>query len=132
MGALVGYRKLVVGNRDWRLVWRVTSDDAGGVTVEIAEVWAAGARRDEDVYREMRDRVAALPDSPTTVALAQVVALLAPEVGLAAAVEPRSDPVPDWLRDRLVHSAGLRSDEVDQLAGAEAADRWDRFIRGDG
>ena len=44
-GELVGWRKLAVGNRDWRIVWRVTHDEAGGVIVDVAKVWAAGGRR---------------------------------------------------------------------------------------
>ena len=44
LGTLVGYRKLVVGNRDWRIVWRASTDQRGTLTIEIAEVWAVVAR----------------------------------------------------------------------------------------
>lgn len=53
LGSLIGYRKLVVGNRDWRIVWRAVTDQRGIVSVEIAEVWAVGARADSEVYSEM-------------------------------------------------------------------------------
>jgi len=46
---LVGWRKLTVGARDWRIVWRVTTDGAGVPTITIAEVWAVGARSDAQV-----------------------------------------------------------------------------------
>lgn len=49
---------------------------------------------------------------------------------LTARVEPRVDPVPPWLRDRLIHTAGMEAEAVDALAGADAADLWDRYMRG--
>lgn len=131
LGDLIGYRKLVVGNRDWRLVWRVTEDDSGGVSVDIAEVWAAGARSDDEIYREMSERVAAMPAAPLTIALAEVVGLFAPGEGIGAHAEPEHDPVPGWLRDRLVHTAGMTPAEVAELSGAAAADLWDTYMRGE-
>jgi len=131
LGDLIGYRKLVVGNRHWRIVWRVTEDDTGAATVEVAEVWGAGARSDDEIYREMVDRVASIPEGPQRIALVDIVELFAPGRGLEALPEPTADPVPTWLRDRLVHTAGLPPAQVDQLSGAEAADVWDSFMRGE-
>jgi mRNA interferase RelE/StbE len=51
-GSLIGWRKLTVSDRDWRIVWRVASDDTGTVIVDVAEVWAVGARADREVYEE--------------------------------------------------------------------------------
>jgi mRNA interferase RelE/StbE len=130
LGDLIGYRKLVVGNRDWRIVWRVTEDVAGDVMIDVAEVWAAGARSDGEVYAEMTERISVAPASPLTAALAEIVTILAPGQSIEARSEPQADPVPDWLRDRLVHTAGLSPAEVDQLTGARAADRWDAYMRG--
>ncbi len=97
LGDLIGYRKLVVGNRDWRFVWRVNEDDSGGVSVDIAEI----------------------------------VGLFAPGEGIGAHAEPEHDPVPGWLRDRLVHTAGMTLTEVAELSGAAAADLWDTYMRGE-
>lgn len=129
LGELIGYRKLVVGNRDWRLVWRVTEESDGGLNVEIAEVWGVGARSDDEIYNEMTARVAALPPTPMTKALSETIEVFAPQHGIEAQAEPQRDPVPKWLRERLVHTAGLSSKAVDELTGAEAADRWDRYMR---
>jgi len=73
VGRLVGYRKLVVGNRDWRLVWRVITDERGAVIIDVAEVWAVGARTDAAVYEEMVTRVDELPDGRVRRSLADVV-----------------------------------------------------------
>ncbi len=130
LGELVGYRKLVVGDRGWRIVWRVTDDSAGEVTIDIAEIWAIGARADAEVYTQMSERVGQMNDGPPKQALEEVIAILAPTAGIEARVEPRVDPVPPWLRDRLIHTAGMEAEAVDALAGADAADLWDRYMRG--
>lgn len=44
-GNLTTFRKLVVGNRDYRVVYRVEQD--GSVCV----IWVIGKRADEEVYR---------------------------------------------------------------------------------
>lgn len=131
LGQLIGWRKLTVGDRDWRIVWRVTADDAGTVTITIAEVWAIGARSEAAVYDEMNARVAQAEQTPSTTALAEVIALLgrhAARDDVEASVEPQADPVPVWLRERLVHTAGLDHADVDQMTGADAMQRWDRYM----
>lgn len=131
LGELIGWRKLTVGDRDWRVVWRVSTDTEGAVTVTIAEVWAVGARTDAEVYVEMTDRVAAAGQSPTTLALAEVIQILgrhAQRDDLQPAVEPARDVVPGWLRDRLIHTAGLDAEAVDTMTGAQAMERWERFM----
>ncbi|WP_269048051.1 hypothetical protein [Paenarthrobacter sp. Z7-10] len=52
LGHLIGYRKLVFGDRDRRIVWKVTND-VDGVTVDVVEVWAAGTRSDSAIYKEI-------------------------------------------------------------------------------
>jgi mRNA interferase RelE/StbE len=76
LGTLIGYRKLTVSHRDWRVVWRATTDDRGAVVVEIAEVRAVGTRAESEVYAEMTKRVESMPDSPPRRALISVVAEL--------------------------------------------------------
>ncbi|MBU6240777.1 MAG: type II toxin-antitoxin system RelE/ParE family toxin [Acidobacteria bacterium] len=55
-GALAGFRKLAVQNRQLRIIWRVTWEDGGTAIVDIAEIWAVGHRRDNVVYRVMDKR----------------------------------------------------------------------------
>jgi mRNA interferase RelE/StbE len=93
---LIGYWKLTVGDRDWSIVWRVTSDDTGLPVFDIAEVWAVGARSDSEVYTEMESRAATLSATPATVPLAESIARLG-EVGrdlTPSSEEPEPDTQP--------------------------------------
>lgn len=54
-GNLTGFRKLVVGNRDYRIVYQVTPD--GDVTV----VWVIAKRADNEVYDMAVARLKLLP-----------------------------------------------------------------------
>lgn len=130
LGALTGYRKLVVGNRDWRLIWRTTRDARGALVVEIAEVWAVGARSDAAVYEEMAQRVAKLQDTAVRRSLAEVVDQLGKR---AKGLEPKpvavapSRPEP-WLVDRLVHTAGLDRNTVEAMSSEAAVDAWTAYL----
>lgn len=132
-GALIGYRKLTVGDRDWRIVWRVTHDDAGRPVVDVAEVWALGARSDSEVYAEMRQRVDTLSANPATVPLAEVMKRLGQiAAGLAPDnAEPMKGPVPtalpDWLEQALVRVVGLPTAEVEHLTEDEARRIWEDY-----
>jgi mRNA interferase RelE/StbE len=131
LGQLIGWRKMTVGDRDWRIVWRVTTDDAGTVTITVAEVWAVGARSEAEVYHEMNSRVTEAEQTPSTMALAEVVEMIgrhAARDDLVASVEPQADPVPDWLRNRLLHTAGVDRSEVDEMTGEEAMQRWESYM----
>lgn len=130
LGGLVGFRKLAVGDRDWRIVRRTTTSKEGDIVLDIAEVWAAGARADGEIYDEISARLANVADAGLRHALHAVVSLLASTSGIEAAVEPSTDPVPEWLRDRLVNTAGLTADDVATLTGAQAMRRWEDFITG--
>ena len=133
VGDLVGWRKLVVGDRHWRIVWRVLSDESGHRVIEIAEIWAVGARADSAVYAEMIDRVALLGDDPETRSLVEVISRFGKiGDGLSAADEPVIDPVPPWLSDRLVHQLGKTPDQVALLTGAVAMQLWEDFITDNG
>ena len=143
-GALIGYRKLSVGDRDWRVVWRVTHDDEGTPVVDVAEVWAMGARSDSEVYDEMGSRVAALSANPATLPLAEVIQRLGKvAAGLAAKnAEPVKGPeattaatgagddaqLPDWLAQALVKVVGLTPADVARLSVDEAHRRWTEHI----
>lgn len=127
LGGLVGYRKIVVGNRDWRIVWRVIDDEE--LTIEVAEVWAVGARADGEVYSEVKSRIASMDNPPLGHALEQIVALLAGDAGIVAASEPRSDPIPRWLHDRLIFTAGVEPVQLKGMSGEEAMAIWERLMR---
>jgi mRNA interferase RelE/StbE len=122
---LIGWRKLAVSNRDWRIIWRVTSDESS-IVIDVAEVWAVGARADSEVYEEMRSRVATLPPAPRTVALGEVIKRLGKvTAGLPASPEPpTAAPLPDWLIKRLTHQVGLAPDAVARMNLQEAVDAW--------
>lgn len=127
LGDLMGFRKLTVGDRTWRIVWRVTADRDGNEIIEISEVWGIGARADAEVYAEMARRVSTL-NGPTTRALAEVLERLGrAAAGYSATPERVYDPLPDWLAKRLEHTAGMAPADVRNLTGAQAMDLWDRF-----
>jgi len=125
-GELTGYRKLVVGRNTWRVVYRITDDKS----VEICEIWAVGARADAEVYTEAASRVrAAVTQRPELIGLAEVVERIGRAAGGLALPEPVvRQPVPDWLADRLVHTAGLAREEVAALDLQQAVDRWTTYM----
>lgn len=127
-GALNGYRKLTVSDRTWRVIWRVTHDDSGAVIVDVAEVWAVGARSDSEVYTEMTERLAQMPPTPTTYALADVIARLGKAAaGIHAAAEPEFEQLPAWLVSKLVEQAGMNPQELVGLSLEAAVDLWTQW-----
>lgn len=131
-GGLHGYRKLTLGNRDWRIIWRVTFDDAGHPIIDIGEIWAVGARKDSEVYEEMRRRVASLSAGPQTKTLEEVLELLEASLtkkrrAAQAKVSPDDAPVPQWLVSDLVNVAGYAREEVESLSEGQAMSAWVAF-----
>jgi mRNA-degrading endonuclease RelE of RelBE toxin-antitoxin system len=119
-GNLTGFRKLVVGRNHWRIVYRLTANGA----IEICEIWCVGARSDSEVYEEAASRVAGAA-SPELQRLADVIVRLGGLArGPAAPHEPRGEPVPDWLAQRLVHIAGMAPEKVAALDLRQAVDLW--------
>lgn len=131
---LSGWRKLTVGNRDWRVVWRVVSDDDDDtVTVDVGEVWGVGARSDEEVYAEMRARVGEMSEVPRTAELAMVIDRLAKisqstrpteRPGVHAPAFEETAVLPDWLLERLRDQVGLSEVEIANLDQEAALDAW--------
>jgi mRNA-degrading endonuclease RelE of RelBE toxin-antitoxin system len=125
-GSLTGFRKLVVGRNHWRVVYRIAES---GV-LEICAVWCVGARSDAEVYGEASSRVAGLADrNPEARRLADVIDRLGRLAGDVVVGElPLSEPVPDWLAQRLIHTAGVAPEKVAALGLEEAVDLWTTFI----
>ncbi len=124
-GELTGFRKLVVGRNTWRIVYRVTEE----LAVEISEVWAVGARADAEVYAEAVARVRhAGGQDPGLVKLSAVLDQLGRLAGGVTVARPiPREPVPDWLAQRLIHSAGMTREAAAALSLEEAVDRWADF-----
>jgi len=130
LGTLVGWRKLTVGDRHWRIIWIPKTDSAGEQVIEISQVWAIGARSDSEIYEEVKGRIKSLPPSPMTTSLEDVLRLLGKSAsGVQAASEPVGVQAPEWLRVRLKKSLGLDPQEIDDLSLEEALALWDEFIR---
>lgn len=134
LGGLIGYRKITVGDRDWRVVWRVVQDDAGEFRVEVAEIWAVGYRKDGEVYAEIRRRIDGAGSSPKTKALTQILELFAKQAReLTATPEPeKPEPVPKWLTDALLYVVRLPASQVGQMSLDEAEKAWTDHITGAG
>ena len=134
LGGLIGYRKITVGDRDWRIVWRIVEDEAGDSWVEVAEVWAVGYRKDGEVYAEIEQRVADAGPSPKARALTDVLALFTKQArDLAATPEPTApEPVPKWLSDALLYVVRLPAAEVEELSIEAAEQVWADHISGPG
>ncbi len=132
LGGLIGYRKIAVGDRDWRIVWRIEQDESGEYLIEIAEVWAVGYRKDSEVYAEISQRIADADDSPRTKALSDVLELFAKQArDLTATKEPETpEPIPKWLTEALVYVVRLPASRVEQMSLEEAEKTWGDHISG--
>lgn len=134
LGGLIGYRKIAVGDRDWRIVWRIEQDDAGDYEIEVAEVWAVGYRKDSEVYEEIRQRVADAGSSTKTRALSEVLELFAKQArDLTATPEPeKPEPIPQWLTDALLYVVKIPAFRVHEMSLEEAEKAWSDHISGPG
>ena len=132
LGALVGFRKLVVGNRDWRLVWRITEDASGLPVLDISEIWAVGARSDDEVHKELTARVTRMGDDPKIQSLKDVIIQMG---RLYETVEPTPEPargsvLPEWMEAALIEQLHLSAQEISGLSEQQAQQRlmqhWSR------
>lgn len=132
LGGLIGDRKITVGDRDWRVVWRIEQDEAGDYLIEVAEVWAIGYRKDSEVYEEIRQRVASADSSPRTKALSEILELFAKQArDLTATPAPDNpEPVPKWLTDALLYVVKIPASRVEVMSLDEAEKAWADHISG--
>ena len=129
-GGLNKFRKLTIGDRHWRIIWKVSTDQFGDEVVEIAEIWAVGARANNEVYEEMYTRIASLPINPATMALSEVIELVskgrfsipAEKSGLTSA-----EVVPSYLVGLLKSKVGMTDKEIAVLSVEAAIDIWTRY-----
>jgi mRNA interferase RelE/StbE len=67
---LVGWRKITVGNRNWRIVFRVDKDET------VATVCVIGDREDATCYEEVQKRAQQVEDADATSLAASMMDLL--------------------------------------------------------
>jgi mRNA interferase RelE/StbE len=67
---LVGWRKITVGNRNWRIVFRVDKEEA------VATVCVIGDREDAACYEEAQRRAQQISDADATSLAASMMELL--------------------------------------------------------
>lgn len=118
LSALMGFRKLVAGDRNWRIVWRVTEDTDGTPILDISEVWAVGARADSEIYEELKVRIAEIGETPKLQPLKEVLSEMGRQYqSVSAASEPSREPtLPHWLQAALRDQLGLGKDEIAVLS----------------
>lgn len=111
-GDLSGFRSLRVGDRVWRIVWRVIEPESGPITVEVTEVWCVGAREDGEVYRQLALRIATIGKTPQTLPLIALFEEVVEKMGLQRS-RPESS-LPQWLQEGL-RSFGVEDEEIRNL-----------------
>lgn len=118
LGALIGFRKLVVSDRHWRIVWRVTEDTDGTPILDISEVWAVGVRSDSEIYEELMARVARIGDDPKLQPLKDVITQMGRlyESVEAAAEPPQHPAMPGWLQAALRDQLNLAPEEISKIS----------------
>jgi mRNA interferase RelE/StbE len=131
LGSLIGWRKLTVGDRHWRIIWRTHTDVSGTLIVEIAEIWAIGARADSKIYKELKDRLDNLAPDQKVQSLREVIAYLG-HGPMPANKSPQREPVPAWLTKRLMSNLNISQQEIDKMDAEVAMSRWESYLTNDG
>ncbi|SES15904.1 hypothetical protein [Corynebacterium cystitidis] len=105
-------------------MWRETTDESHQPVLEIAEIWAVGARADSEIYDEIVHRVRQLKESrhPHARALADVIKELGRFYGgVGAHPEPSlTHALPPWLVEALENQLHLSSEKIQTLNEDEA------------
>lgn len=85
-GNLSTFRCLTVGDREFRIVYRI---EAGG---EICVIWVISARSEERCYHEAVSRLAAIGNHPGAQELGQALAMLKPRTARRVVQVRRNQP----------------------------------------
>ena len=131
LGGLIGWRKLTFGDRHWRIIWRTHTDVSGLLIVEIAEIWAIGARADSKIYKELRDRLDTLAPDQKVQSLREVIAYLG-HGPMPVNKSPQREPVPTWLTKRLMSNLKISQQEIDMMDAEVAMSRWESYLTNGG
>ena len=127
LGGFIGWRKLTVGDRHWRIIWRTHTDESGSVIIEIAEIWAIGARADSKIYKVLRNRLDTLAPNQKVQSLREVIAYLGqgemPYKNVAI-----HEPVPTWLALRLLKNLHISQAEIDLMEAEDAMSIWESYL----
>lgn len=119
-----------------RIVWRVDGPaNESAATITVAEVWGLGAREDEEIYDEVKSRLANLPNDPVTAALADIVDVMGarggrrsvPDALFGRAAERAGDVSPN-LRKSLFHVVRMKDADIDRLTESAAQQIWDDYL----
>lgn len=127
LGDFIGWRKLTVGDRHWRIIWRTHTDVLGTVIIEIAEIWAIGARAESKIYKELRDRLDTLAPDQKVQSLREVIAFLG-QGPMPQMQRPEAEPVPTWLANRLIKNLNISQADIDLMDAESAISIWENYL----
>ena len=127
LGGFIGWRKLTVGDRHWRIIWRTHTDKSGTVIIEIAEIWAIGARVDSKIYKELRERLNTLAPNQKVQSLKEVLAYLG-HGPMPIKDSMNREPVPTWLANRLLKNLQISQEEIDLMDAEAAMSMWENYL----
>jgi mRNA interferase RelE/StbE len=118
LGGFIGWRKLTVGDH---------TDESGAVIIEIAEIWAIGARADSKVYKELRDRLDTLAPNQKVQSLREVIAYLG-QGEMPVKDVAIHEPVPIWLANRLLMNLNISQAEIELMDAEGAMSIWENYL----
>jgi mRNA interferase RelE/StbE len=128
LGDLIGWRKIKVGDRHWRIIWRVITDSDGNQIIEVAEIWAIGARSDNEIYKEVRTRLKTLPKNQSTKSLEEVVVILSKVDSLGSDKKSTQEELPQWLVEKLSKILKLPIEKIQKMEPQKAISLWEAHI----
>lgn len=117
-GPLASMRKLKVGDRIWRIVWKV-------IRRKEVEVWGIGKRDRSEVYKEVERRIQILGAKPETVSLAELLASLRDRSIPAIAANGISSEIIKALHTEM----GLSISTILTLQPQEAESLYERYVK---
>ncbi|MDS1272487.1 hypothetical protein RIF23_19550 [Lipingzhangella sp. LS1_29] len=125
-GELTGWRKLLVGQGSWRVIYHAVRDRR----VDVGAVVATGAAADAQIHAEALRLVRSTRGGGSAVArLARTLERLGrrSREAVPLTADQPGQVVPQWLADRLVYTAGMPRLQVAALDLEQAVDRWTEF-----